>query len=235
MIIALFISYNCHYIFNCVASSWCNLFNSVHSEQIKWNKNFMCKWSFWNRSDRISAKNFVTFLYRWCPVPFFITWKRININTTLKEESSFFCNERKWVLQTIKSLSKQSRSKFCTKKITHKVYLVTSLDSLCHFENLHLSFVTANTDNFTSKLLSVYIYVAYFIHRNRAFEFNRDHVSVNADYFSFCISHQLTPLKKSAFSGQLQNHYLKSYRKSYDKMSFRFQPQTYAFFRLEEV
>ena len=46
------------------------------------NKDFMSKQQFLYRTDSISARYFVSFLYAWGKLPIFI-WNRIQINTTL--------------------------------------------------------------------------------------------------------------------------------------------------------
>ena len=67
------------------------------------NEYHMGEKAFWNSSERISGNDFITDLLRCGEFPFLI-WKRIKINTSLKEESAFLRKFRKRVLKTIEYL-----------------------------------------------------------------------------------------------------------------------------------
>ena len=193
MVIAFFICYNGHFFCNCVRTSRCYFLYSVSSKQTKWNKNLVCKRSFWNRTDRITSLNCITRFYRRSPFPFSFLVESINVNTSFKEEACFFCNKRKRILQTIINLTKKSRSKKSRKKVTCKFYNVTSLNTLCHFKNLKLCYISADTDNFASKLCAFNINVGNFVHGNISVKLNRNHVSIDTDYFTFCFCHYFSP------------------------------------------
>src|SRR5574344_469992 len=123
----------------------------------------MSECSFRNRTNWFAGIQRITFFYRWSECPFLLLIKRRKIHTALKEVSRFLREKRKRVLQTVVCLTKQSRSKLYTQKITGKLNSTISRDSLCHFIDLHLSGVASDADYFTFKAFAFDLYVAYFV------------------------------------------------------------------------
>ena len=75
VIISFFICNNSNSIFDCITSCRSYRFYCVHSKFIKWNKDFVCKRSFWHSTYIVPSYNFITRFCSWCPFPFFISWK----------------------------------------------------------------------------------------------------------------------------------------------------------------
>ena len=71
-----------HCITNRINTLLNNRLHCPNTRKCEWNEDFMSKQQFLYRTDSISARYFVSFLYAWSKLPIFI-WNRIQINTTL--------------------------------------------------------------------------------------------------------------------------------------------------------
>ena len=121
--------------------------------------------------------------------PLCVPVERVNINTPLKKPACFLGKQRKWVLQTVVDFSEKTRPKLRKEKVSRELNNITCLDSFCHFINLKLTSISADTDYFTLQAFTINFNVGNFVHGNNAVKFDRNHVSINADYLSFCIRH----------------------------------------------
>ena len=153
----------------------------------------MCKRTFRYSTETVTAIKRISDFCSRSKTPLFLRRKRFYINTAFQKVTCFFSKQRQRVLKSVIYLSQKTRSKPYSKHFTGKLYFVSCFNAFCHFINLHLGNISANTDNFAFKLFIFYIYIADFIHSNVSVKFDRNHVTINSDYFSFCISHVVSP------------------------------------------
>ena len=98
---------------NRVSPSLFDKFHFVRFEHIKRNHNAMRKSSFRHSPQSVSFNHSIAYFRNWSKVPFFIAWKRVDINTSLQKVSSFFGKLWQRVLQSIVNLCQKSRPQFC--------------------------------------------------------------------------------------------------------------------------
>ena len=188
-IVALFISQSCDCVFECVAALFCNFFYSVRAKQIERNEDFVSERSLRNSTNIFARFEKVANLCCRCEFPLFFLVERVNIDTLLKEPACFFSKQRKRVLQAVIDLSQKAWSKLSRKKVAGKLNDIPRLDSFCHLVDLKLCYISADTDNFAFQATVFYFNIGNFVHRNCSVKFDRNHVSINSDYLSFCIRH----------------------------------------------
>ena len=149
----------------------------------------MSERSLWNASHIFASFENITRFCSRCEFPLFFFVERVNINTLLKEPACLFCKQRKWVLQAVVNLAQKTRTKLSRKKVACELNDIPRLDSFCHLVDLKLCYISADTDNFAFQATVFYFNIGNFVHRNISVKFDRNHVSINSDYLSFCIRH----------------------------------------------
>ena len=107
------------------------LYNTVHlpvSGESERNHNFMLEKKFLYCTDSITGYYCISCLHRRCKLPFLV-WNRIQVYSSLKEESTLLSQRRKRILETIKDLCQQSWSQLNGKKLPCELHRVSNLYS----------------------------------------------------------------------------------------------------------
>ena len=149
--------------------------------------------SFRNSSNVLTCSEDVTHRSGRSKFPFLLCIKSVCVNSSLKEPTCFFCQQRKRILKSVIYLTKKSGAKLCREHFTGKHYLISALDTTRHFINLYLRNISTNTDNLALKRsFFVYHNEADLVHRNVAFKFDRHKISIDTNNFTYIFGHHLT-------------------------------------------